>query len=240
MKVFAAFLALFGVASAASAETFTTSNCSSYGHPEFQIQVSDSSIPKEDVTWFLSVLESMVASGGKFKAGETIQVGWMLTQLEDGDQGTLRVTEPDMKSFPVKFVNSTDATIKHLRSQKDTVESFVPASAIQFPSLTQSIIVHRNYQHCQRLMLDRANPEDMDSGWWLSDMDDPDGNQDPNQFQKISLYQFALDRLELVKFLALPATTQVLLDGHSIRVAVNQEELFPKEGSFIDMLNKRK
>lgn len=112
-------LAALTISQAALAETHFTTKCSQFGHPEFQFSVTSNTIPRTDVAWFMSMLESMVAAGEQFKAGETMQVGWMLTMLQDGDKGALKVTEPDMKSVPIKFVDTVDTTIKHLRAQKD-------------------------------------------------------------------------------------------------------------------------
>lgn len=220
-----------------TAQTYFTTKCSQYEHPEFQINISSDAIPSDDITWFLTVLESMVAGGEKFKAGETVQVGWMLLMLAEGDKGALKVTEPDMKSIPIKFVDSLDATIKHLRAQKDSVESVLPADELAFSSLTQSLVVHINYKKSKRILLDRAQAEGHDSGWWLSDLADDKGSNDPKNFAKISLYQLGIDRPDLIKFLAFPAGTQVVID-RKVFLLKDGQELAVKANSFLDLLNK--
>lgn len=230
-------LAALSISQAALAETHFTTKCSQFGHPEFQFSVTSNASPRTDVAWFLSMLESMVATGEQFKAGETMQVGWMLTMLQDGDKGALKVTEPDMKSVPIKFIDTVDATIKHLRAQKDSVESVLPSTALAFPSLHQSIVVHVNYKQSKRILLDRASPKGADSGWWLSDLDDGKGNKDPKRFMKISLYQLGLDRPDLIKFLAFPGGTQIVIDRW-IGVIKDGQELPIKDGSFLDVLNR--
>lgn len=220
-----------------TAQTHFTTKCSQFEHPEFQINVSSQAIPPVDIEWFLAVLENMVISGERFKAGETIQVGWMLLMLAEGDKGALKVTEPDMKSVPIKFIDSIDSTIKHLRAQKDSVESVLPADALAFSSLTQSVVVHINYKKSKRILLDRAQAEGHDSGWWLSDLDDDKGSNDPNSFAKISLYQLGVDRPDLIKFLAFPAGTQVVID-RKVFVLKDGQELAIKANSFLDLLNR--
>lgn len=228
-----------GATQSTAETTFFTSKCSRFGHPEFQVSVSDEAIPHVDVEVFLASLEQMVASGGKFRPGESLQIGWMRTKLEQGDRGAVRVTEPDMKAIPIMFVDSVNATLKHLRSQKDSVESVLDASSLLFPSLIQSAVVHLNYGQAQRVALERFDPSGMDSGWWLSDLSDVAGSKDASNFTKISLYQLALDRPDLVKFFAFPEGIQVVVDG---QVAVLKAGLaLPiKRESFLDRLNRRR
>lgn len=230
-----ALLAL-GVVQAASAETYLTTQCARFGQPEFQINVTSTGIPRADVDWALSTLERMVASGEKFKAGETMQLGWMLTKLQTGDKGQLIVTEPDMKSFPMVFVDSVDSTLKHLRSQKDTVESVLPADALSFPSLIQAVVVHVNYDKSPRLMLERSAPNGRDSGLKVIDLNDKTAS--PNNYTLISLYQLAKERPDLVKFFAIPPGAQAIIDG-KVSFKKNGQVLPVKPGSLIDRLNRQ-
>ncbi|MYM21570.1 hypothetical protein GTP46_02775 [Duganella sp. FT135W] len=229
-------LLALGAAQTASAETYLTTKCAQFGQPEFQINVMSSSIPRADVDWALSTLEGMVASGEKFKAGETMQLGWMLTKLQAGDKGQLIVTEPDMKSFPIVFVDSVDSTLKHLRSQKDTVESVLAADALAFPSLIQAVVVHVNYDKSPRLMLERSAPNGRNSGLKVIDLNDKTAS--PNNYTLISLYQLAKERPDLVKFFAIPPGVQATIDG-KISFKKNGQALPIKPGSFIELLNRQ-
>lgn len=99
-----------------------------------------------------------------------------------------------MKSFPIAFVDSVNATTSHLRCQADTVESFLPRDAAEFPSLLQSVVVHVNYKHARRVSFERYDANGSDSGWCLSDLSDPLASSDASRFSLVSLYQLALDR----------------------------------------------
>lgn len=229
---------MLSASQAAVGATFLTSKCFQFGHPELQVSVSDQTIPRSDVDWFLATLESMVAAGGRFKAGETMQIGWMIMKIEQGDRGAIKLTEPDMKSIPVKFVDSANATIRHLRVQKDSVESVLPASSLQFPFLSQSVVVHVNYRQARKLVLERLAPRGTDSGWWFSDLSDASGSKDASRLMKISLYQLALDRPDLIKFFAFPNGAQVVVD-RQVGVLKDGVELPIKRGSLLDLLNQR-
>ncbi len=216
-----------------------TSNCKRYSHPEFLIRVSNSAVPEVDISLLLQFFEQRVAQGEKFRSGESLQVGWMFTMLEDGPEGFLRVLEPDMRVVPVKFVDSVDSTLLHLRNQLDTVRSLSPSVEPDFPSLRQSVIVHMNYKASSRLLLSRSGAADgADSGWWLSDLDDQASAQDPTRFVKTSLYQLGVDRPDLVKFFALPMGLQVVVDGALIGVLGEDGEVQQIPGSYLNELNK--
>ena len=216
-----------------------TSDCKRHDHPEFQIRVSNSAVPAEDVSWLLRFFEQRVAEGAKFRSGQSLQVGWMFTMLEDGPEGFLRVLEPDMKAIPVKFVDSVDSTLMHLRNQQDVVRSLLLPAEPDFPSLRQSAVVHVNYKEATRVLLTRSDALDgADSGWWLSDLDDQAGSQDPARFVKTSLYQLGVDRPDLVKFFAVPAGLQVVVDGARIGVLGADGEVPQIPGSYLSELNK--
>lgn len=190
-----------------------TAACKQFNHPEFQIRVSNSAIPQADITWLLGFFEQRVAHGERFQSGENLQVGWMFTMLEEGPNGFLTVMEPDMKAVPVNFIDSVDSTLTHMRSQNDTVRSLSPTVEPEFPSLDQSVVVHLNYKTATRVLLSRGPVQGTDSGWWLTDLDDEAGSQDPSRFFKTSLYQLGVDRPDLVKFFAVPPELQVVIDG---------------------------
>lgn len=178
-----------------------------------------------------------MADGERFKHGESFQVGWMFTRVQEGANGSLQILEPDMKTVPINFVDSVDRTLRHLRAQQDTVASLSPPIQPAFPSLRQSAVVHVNYKTAQRVLLSRFAGTEMDSGWWFTDLNDQAGAQNSQNFVKTSLYQLGVDRPDLVKFFALPAGLQVVIDGARIGVLDEKGEVEQIPGSFLSALN---
>lgn len=215
----------------------STSGCAQFNHPEIQVCVSNRAVPAADIAWFLQFLEQSVAAGEQFRAGETLQVGWMLTRIEETPDGRLRITEPDMRAVPILFVDSIDSTLTHLRNQKDVVESLLPAVDTDFPSLRQSAVVHLNYKTAHRLLLTRYPANGMESGWLLSDLDDREAQSDPTKFLRVSLYQFGVDRPDLIRFFAIPSGLQVAIDGF-VGVLGADGELAQAPGSYLAELNR--
>ncbi|MEM5317592.1 hypothetical protein [Paraburkholderia sp. JHI869] len=217
-----------------------TVDCKRHDHPEIQIRVSDPAVPIQDISWLLRFFERRVADGERFHAGETVQIGWMLTKLEAGADDLLCVAEPDMKAIPIRFVDSVDCTLKHLRNQKDVVESIAHIRNPDFPSLQQSAVVHSDYKSAGRLLLTRHPPHEADSGWSLTDPCDEAHAQYPSRHLRISLYQLGVDRPDLIKFLALPPGLHVRLDDRQIQVTGPEGEIQPVPGSYLEALEMRR
>ncbi len=217
-----------------------TVDCKRHDHPEIQIRVFDPAIHIEDISCLLRYFERRVASGERFQAGETVQIGWMLTKLEAETDDLLCVAEPDMRAIPIRFVESVDSTLKHLRTQKDVVASIAPSRNPDFPSLQQSAVVRADYKSVVRLLLTRDPPHEADSGWSLTDPRDEFHARDPSRYLRISLYQFGVDRPDLIKFLALPPGLQVRLDNLQIQVTGPEGEIQPCPGSYLEALEKRR
>jgi hypothetical protein len=168
-----------------------------------------------------------------------MQIGWMVVRIDKGWAGALRLTEPDMKSFPLNFVDSVDRTLVHLRNQNDVVRSLFPAIDPDFPSLRQSAVVHVNYKHATAVSLKRKVAEGPSSGWIITDTEDSAGSCDPARFLTTSLYQLGMDRPELIKFLALPPMLEVLIDSRRTRICGSNEALSLIPGSYLSELNRR-
>ncbi|CAJ0705419.1 hypothetical protein LMG18091_04434 [Ralstonia wenshanensis] len=143
-----------------------------------------------------------------------------------------------MKVVPVQFIDSVTHTLLHLRTQKDVVESLVPQVDPDFPSLVHSVVVHANYKAARRVLLTRGAVEGADSGWWLTDLDDTEGAQDPTRFSRTSLYQLGVDRPDLIKFFAVPAGLQVAIEDTYIGVIGAEGELKQAPGSYLSELNR--
>ena len=103
--------------------THQTDQCSKFRQPEIQFEAEDS-IPDLDTAWMKSALEGMVAAGSRFSAGQTLEMGPNILRFESAEQGQLRLFEPDMQARPIRYVPGVTRTLRMVRSQGDTAESF--------------------------------------------------------------------------------------------------------------------
>lgn len=234
--VAAACASLLGTSSHAA--EFRTTQCAKHGHPEISFQVSSAAVPEVDPQWLIKGLEEMVASGSRFQAGETLQLGWMINRFEAGPGGTLRLHEPDMQSMPIKFVDSADATLKAVRRQKDTTESFSAPVPMAFPSLVQSIIVPPDFATVATFSLERREPEDRASGWAMVGGDKAPTREEFANYKLVSLYEFALRRPELVHLLAMPPGSVIGVPANGAReYYLDDKPLTVASGSYLDLLD---
>ena len=211
---------------------YVTEGCAKYQHPEIVFDAGDD-VPDVDALHFKSMLEGMVAAGSRFKAGQTFQVAWMILRFAEADQGRLTLQEPDMKGMPIQYVNGVTRTLRFMRAQRDTADSFGLAEQMKLTTIMDIILVPEDPDKIQVPQLHRGEPEGPMSGWFLLE-----AGEDPPEFRPMSLYELALSRPNLVKFFALPPGTDVVVAATGeISVFANAKPLAPAAGSFVDQLN---
>jgi hypothetical protein len=208
-----------------------TRSCGRYGHAEFVVEVGD--VPQVDATWLIGYLEDAVAEGTVFAPGETIQIGWMITRIELAPAGRLTLYEPDLRSLPVRFVPGTAATLRHLRAQRNLADAFGLGDLLQFPSIADSAIACTHYDRGHDWVLSRVEPEvqieGRDCGWFVGCAVDSHDHDDPVSLERISLYQIAMRVPEIVEYLALPPSCEVIVRrGGEPMVAYDGEVLTRK------------
>ena len=238
IAIAAACLSLIGVSS--RAEEIRTTQCSRHKHPEISFQVTNPAVPDVDRQWLVKSLEDLVASGSRFKAGETLQLGGMINKFEKGPGGTLRLQEPDMRSMPIVFVDSVDATLKVVRSQRDTVESFSEPVELTYAPLNHSIIVPPDFATVATFSMERHDPEDSDSGWVMVGGENPPTKEELANYKLVSMYEFALRRPELVHLLAMPPGAVIALPAKGPRqYFLNEKALTVRPDSYLDQFQSK-
>jgi len=211
---------------------YVTEGCAKYKHPEIVFEVGEG-VPEVDALHFKSTLEQMVASGSRFKAGETFQVAWMILRFAETDKGRLTLQEPDMQGMPIQYVNGVTRTLRFMRAQRDTADSFGLAEKMKLTTFMDVILVPKDAGKIKIPQLHRGEPEAAMSGWFLLE-----AGEDPPRFRPMSLYELALSRPNLVKFFALPPGTDVVVHtSGEISVFSDGKPLTPQAGSFVDQLN---
>lgn len=227
---------LGGTASAADpsgAGVHRTSGCAKFGQPEFSF-VAGSSTPDVDVQWLTSTLEAWVAGGQRFKSGETMLLGSIVTRLSAVQDGTLRIMEPDMQSVPLKFVDSVERTLLTTRVQLDTARSFKDARP-RFAPINGGVYLGSGLDSAKAIRMVRTAGEGGFTGWLIVDAaTNPD--EWAKQVHGDSVYQVMIDHPQLMKFLALPEDYSVLVnaaDPRKFLVFEGADEIKPLPGSFL-------
>jgi hypothetical protein len=219
-----------------------TTTCHQYGHPEFQIAFDASLVPVEgDLHWFIDWLEQSVADGERFSPGQTCQIGWMVTEVRQGEGGTLSLWEPDMHSMPIVWVESLSNTLAHLRLQKYVVESVLLPDDVSFPSLLQSALICTRLRENNGLVMERMESKGRDSGWFCGCRGEDHDHNNVSELKCVSLYEAAVRYTpQIIPYLALPAGVLIGLNDSEPSIFLNGESLAFKPGSLLDVRHPKK
>ncbi|HLX62846.1 MAG TPA: hypothetical protein VKX17_16330 [Planctomycetota bacterium] len=212
----------------------STKTCSAHNHPEFILDVEGTIV--KPALKFLRSIEDMVAAGEVFKLNDTLSVGWMIAQVWPHDRKTFTLYEPDMKSFPLKFVPGVNESILQMTMQMYTLDSFaISRDKMEFPSIKQSAVVCDRIGVSRELYLARSEPaNERDSGWFIGCAQDDHDHHDKKNLKRLSLYEAFLQRREIQNWMAFPQGSMILARHDAApRVWLNDQPLPVKSGSFV-------
>ena len=219
-----------------------TKTCSRHGHPEFRVNYDPAIVSIDnDVKWFVSWLEESVAQGTRFSAGQTCQVGWVVTEIRLREDGDLSVWEPDMRHMPVVWSESVSHTLTDLRTQKDVVESVLDGEEIAFPSMRESAIICTRLARGEDFMMERTPPSGMASGWFFGCWGKNHDHNDPAELSCVSLYEAAvLHASQIVPYLALPSGLLILVRNGAPILYRDGVLLAFRAGGYLEMRSARR
>ena len=174
----------------------TTHRCSEHNHAEIVLEVDASTVPQQHIDQFIQTLEGVVEQGSAFLPGQTLQVGWMVTQVQQYDETRLTLFEPDMRSQPVKYVPGVTETLRQMTLQLFFIDSLgVARSDMNIPSIRQSAVACSRYKDASGLLLMRGKAHDRsDSGWFVGCLNKDHDHQNVQNLAKVPLYDVFLNR----------------------------------------------
>lgn len=185
-------------------------------HPN--IVVSLPSGPSFGAHPILSYFEDEVRKGKVFRAGETVQMGWLLLMLKATDAGELEVWEPRFGAIPIVWERGASRTYRQLIVQKSVAELLGVEPS--FPSLVQCGVVSPKFKTSRDLLMAREPSTGTDSGWlFATDANESDGGR------LVSLFEIASERPEVIPFLALPPSASVVLKDGRVTIRHRNEEV---------------
>jgi hypothetical protein len=158
-----------------------------------------------------SYFEDQIRRGVVFRAGETVQIGWMIVMLKENSEGDLEVWEPRFGTVPIIWERGVIKTYSQLIIQKTVCEKIGVEPLI--PSLMQSAVASPEFTSGRSFRMYRAETAGTDSGWMLTS----EGNAGEGG-KLISLFEIASNRPEVIPFLALPIGALVVRTDGKIRI----------------------
>lgn len=209
-----------------------TTGCSEWAHPEFYIS-HDPGIVPEDIGSLAAALVQWVRQGRRFESGSLIELGSTLLRVAAKGQ-YLTLEEPDYVKFPISWTPGPCRSLRLLRLQQNIVESVGLASELTFSPIRLSLTIGLDLSKAtDGLVLQRSDPETMDSGWFLGALGSPLDYSQPGNLQRISVYQAILSWPRIAGFLALPTGCRVEMSLSGMRVARQGIPLELQQGSFL-------
>ena len=221
---------------------FRTSACTAHQHPEFTLRfLRDVPVPGLEKL-LLGYFENAVASGTKFKAGQTVQLGWATLRLTQREDGTFGVLEPDLKT-ELKWIESVDQSLLETWRQKEVLESVGLLEQASYPrQALQAVVCSRVWDAAAFMMGRTAASAPTDSGWFVGCMDEAHDHQTPDALSVVPLIEIAVKVPPLTQFFALPEGSDVVVTGPGrvrARVFFEGKELQPRESSYLSALNRQ-
>ena len=136
-----------------------------------------------------------------------------------------------------------DQTLFDAWRQKEVLSSLGLIDRIDYPRQAQQAIACSQTWETPTLVLGRTAPSaPNDSGWFVGCMNDAHDHQVADALRVVPLIEVAARLPPLTQFLALPVGTDVVVSSEGrlrARVFIDGDEVKPKEGSYLDALNRQ-
>ncbi|WP_395068027.1 hypothetical protein [Paraburkholderia silvatlantica] len=185
-------------------------------HPN--IVVSLPSGPEFGAKPILSYFEDAIRQGTVFGDGETVQMGWMILMLKATENGELDVWEPRFGDVPIVWERGASKTYRQLIVQKSVAEQLGVEPS--FPSLRQSGVISPDFMASKNFQMFRNPSTGTDSGWLFTTEKNVSSDG-----RLASLFEIASKRPEVIPFLALPATSSVVLKDGLVKISHGKAEV---------------
>jgi hypothetical protein len=196
----------------------------------FSYEFDEKVVPQQIGEGFADGFEEM-----GFKAGQTVQFGWMILNVVAGPQG-LELHEPDMSGvLPVRYVPGITGTILDTMRQRYVTDSVGLTDRLKFPSIVQSVIVCTGLKKGEGLFVTRPDPPDGHASGWVSCcVQEKHDHNNPQELKLISLYDLACQHPEVVEFLGMPVGSMIVLrKGERPELSMDGQALAWAPGSYL-------
>lgn len=213
-----------------------TRACWAFGHSEFLLRYDAAAVLEADVEWLAMYLEQSVARGGRYDEGTVVPLGCAscrVVRREDGDLGLL---EPDFASVPARMVESVHATLRHLRVQREVLDSVGLVERGAWPSHDETVRLCSSLEATSDCLMTRGPGE---SGWIVRCARGHDCGT-TEALSTASVYEAQVRFPRWMPFLALPPEASVRLrTGGGLELRLGGETLLPRSGSYLDLRLRR-
>lgn len=203
------------------------------GQAEFTLSYEPGVGVDFSIDWFVDWLETRIRNGERFRAGETLQVGWLTCLITANPDGTLAVQEPDFETIAPTLTEDVSRTLGQLWYQREIAASVGLAEELDFPSFDMQAMTCAAFTESDGAIMRRfAHPAD-ESGWFIGCRGDDDDHNDSAQIEYRTLYELAVVNPAIVGYLALPADCIVIIGDGAPVIGRGDEALDFRAGSLL-------
>lgn len=199
-----------------------------YGHPDIAVWAGEPH--GAGAEWLLDYIESNVAAGTRFAAGETVQVGWVTVMMEEAEPGLLEVMEPDFASMPVAWVPGAGNTLRFLTIQQQVCRQ-AGLDSDHASMLHPAAISPGFLANPPAFRLSRESDYGKLAGWQCRARGDADGES-----ALCSLYQVACSVPAIIPFMGLPPGAIVDVREDAIEIAADGRTVSSRDNDFLRRL----
>ncbi len=199
-----------------------------YGHPDIAVWAGEPH--GAGAEWLLDYVESSVAAGTRFAAGDTVQAGWVTVMIEDAEPGLLEVMEPDFASMPVAWVPGARNTLRFLMIQQEVCRQ-AGVDSDHASMLHPAAISPGFLANPPAFRLSRESDHGKLAGWQCRESGDGGGER-----TLCSLYQVACSVPAIIPFMGLPPGAIVAVREDAIEIAAGGRTVSSRENEFLRQL----
>ncbi len=211
-----------------------TTKCEQFGHPEFVLEADESTVPDIYIREMVKTIEHMVEGGSVFRPGETFQIGWMLTRVQEPGQTHLTLEEPDMRSLPIQWVPGVTQTLRQKMVQVYMLDSVSLRHQMQIPTIRHTLIACTRYNTSEFFMTRSKGTNERDSGWFVGCLDHGHDHNDIANLRCQSLYEAYLGQRGILGFVTFPVGIMVVVNSENgVTILNDGEPLGIVPGSFL-------
>jgi len=146
--------------------------------------------------------------------------------------------EPDYYQININWIIGVEKTIKLIRYQLDTEESFTLQYDKELTIRNSLLIGNDIFINSNKIFMTRTDKSDeIDSGWFIGNIDTTLDYNNTLNMKRVSLYEVFCINYKISWFINFPNSLLIFIDNDSIKILKNNEIVLPIQNSFINILN---
>jgi hypothetical protein len=158
--------------------------------------------------------------------GQELQYGWTVIQCVLTDS-VLQFRAPDGRSFPIQYCKDLTPALESIVFHDHIPRSFDLQADI--PALTDTVLVGDRFHEIPMFLTrsEKSGEEDQHCGWFMASLSDDSEISGEENLRIMSLYEAVLQAPHILKYISMPAGTQVVFEQTAPQFYHNSKPIEP-------------